>query len=411
MTGRIAILWAGTLLVALGLLLWWMTRPGPLVPPDGIAPEDRMTYRAVPFIALDGWAVDDHGAALNAFLRSCERFAKWPKQRSLGGRDRIGGSAADWLDVCRRAGGVTVAKPGLARHFFEQNFRAFAINHGGQKNGLFTGYYEPELNGSRSRQGPYTTPLYGLPKDLVKVDLGEFSESLKGKRIVGRLTHDGVGDRLRPYYERDQIAAGALAGRGLELVFVDDPTDAFFLHIQGSGRVRLDDGGEMRLGYAGGNGRRYYAIGRELIKRGILTRENVSMQSIRAWLSNNPATGRALMEMNPSFIFFRELVGPGPLGAMGAPLTPGRSIAVDRGLMPLGAPIWLQSSHPGVDPDQAAHSLNRLLIAQDTGGAIKGGVRGDVFWGHGADAAAIAGRMKNAGRWFLLLPIPVADRL
>jgi len=411
MSGRIAILWAGALLVALGLLLWWMTRPGPLVAPDGVLPEDRMTYRAVPFIALEGWAVDDHGAALGAFVRSCERFSKWPKGRSLGGRDRIGGTANDWLDVCRGAGAVGLNQPGAARRFFEQNFRALAISYGARPDGLFTGYYEPQLNGSRTKQGPYNTPLYGLPKDLVRVNLGEFSDSLKGKRIVGRLTKGGANDKLRPYYERDRINRGALAGRGLELVYVDDPVDAFFLHIQGSGRVRLDDGGDMRLGYAGGNGRRYYAIGRELIKRGILTVENVSMQSIRAWLSDHPKEGRAVMEMNPSFIFFRELTGPGPLGAMSAPLTPGRSIAVDRRLIPLGAPMWLQSTHPAADPSQPAQSLNRLLVAQDTGGAIKGGVRGDVFWGHGKDAAEIAGRMKNTGRWFLLLPIPVADRL
>jgi len=242
---------------------------------------------------------------------------------------------------------------------------------------------------------------------LINVDLGQFSEELQGKRIVGRLQ----GRRLTPYPERQGIVAGALAGRGLEIVYVDDPVDAFFLQIQGSGRVQLGDGEEMRLGYAGGNGRRYYAIGRELIKRGILSKENVSMQSIRAWLSANPLQGEEVMDLNASYIFFRELQGTGPIGALGVALTPGRSIAVDRRLIPLGIPVWLQASHPAADPEQGDRPLHRLVLAQDTGGAIKGGVRGDIFWGHGPAAAAIAGRMKNAGQWFLLLPKALAARL
>ena len=242
---------------------------------------------------------------------------------------------------------------------------------------------------------------------MVRVNLDEFSDGLSGRHIVGRLD----GRRLRPYPERRQIEAGALDGLGLPVVYVDDPVDAFFLQIQGSGRVALAGGGEMRLGYAGGNGRRYYAIGRELIKRGILNKTNVSMQSIRAWLHANPEAGRAVMDLNLSYVFFRELTGPSPIGALGVALTPGRSIAVDRRLIPLGIPIWLQASRPGGGPGTGDEPLNRLVVAQDTGGAIKGGVRGDMFWGHGAEAAAIAGRMKHTGSWFLLLPNALADRL
>jgi membrane-bound lytic murein transglycosylase A len=405
MQGRLVVIWAGPLLVSLGLLLWWLTRPGP--PPAPAVPSDQMDYRPVPFTALEGWEQDDHSAALAAFLRSCDRIDTWPVGRRLSGRDGIAGNASDWTGVCDAAQALKLEIPDQARLFFEQYFRAVSVRFGGQTEGLFTGYYEPLLRGSRVRGGANTHPLYGRPRDLVSVNLGEFSDDLKGQRIVGRLQ----GQRLRPYPERQRIAAGALAGKGLEIVYVDDPVDAFFLQIQGSGRVRLGNGEEIRLGYAAGNGRRYFAIGRELIKRGVLSQENVSMQSIRAWLTAHPLQGRKVMDMNPSYIFFRELKGPGPLGAMGVALSPGRSIAVDHGLIPLGIPIWLQASHPAAGPDQKNEPLHRLVLAQDTGGAIKGGVRGDLFWGHGARAAAIAGRMKNAGRWFLLLPRALAERL
>ncbi len=405
MQGRLAAIWAGPLLISLGLLLWWLTRPGP--PPAPAIPSGQMDYRPVPFTALEGWEQDDHGAALAAFLRSCERIGGWPAGRRLSGRDGIAGSAGDWAVICRAAQAVEPETPDRARRFFEDHFRAVAIRFGGQAAGLFTGYYEPSLRGSRVRGGAFTVPLYGRPRDLINVNLGDFSDSLQGRHIVGRVQDR----RLRPYHERGRIATGALAGKGLEIVYVDDPVDAFFLQIQGSGRVRLVNGEEIRLGYSGGNGRRYFAIGRELIKRGILTRENVSMQGIRAWLTAHPAQARRVMDMNPSYVFFREIQGPGPIGALGIALSPGRSIAVDHRLIPLGIPIWLQTSHPAANPDQMEEPLHRLVLAQDTGGAIEGGVRGDLFWGHGARAAAIAGRMKNPGRWFLLLPRALAGRL
>ncbi|MDA1099570.1 MAG: MltA domain-containing protein [Proteobacteria bacterium] len=405
MQGRFAVIWAGSLLVGLGFLLWWLTRPGP--PPEPAIPGDQMVYRLVPFTALEGWQQDDHGVALAAFVRSCDRIGTWPADRRLSGRDGIAGNAGDWSGVCRAARAVEPEKPDQARHFFEQQFRAIAVRSGGQLAGLFTGYYEPLLRGSRSRGGRYKVPLYGLPKDLIKVNLGDFSDSLQGQHIVGRVQ----GRDLRPYHERRQITAGALAEKGLEIVYVDDPVDAFFLQIQGSGRVQFANGEQIGLGYSGGNGRSYFAIGRELIKRGILTTENVSMQSIRAWLTAHPLLAREVMDMNPSYVFFRELPGPGPIGALGIALSPGRSIAVDPRLIPLGIPIWLEASHPAANPDKADEPLRRLVLAQDTGGAIKGGVRGDLFWGHGARAAAIAGRMKNTGQWFLLLPRTLAERL
>ena len=388
--------WAGVLLLALGILLWWATRPQTPV-------DEGLQFRVTAFSELENWRLDDHGAALAAFVISCKKIRAWPQGRALGGHGAIGGVAGDWAEVCKVAQRLPAAK---ARQFFERHFKPVAVSLAGQTAGLFTGYYEPLLRGSRVRQAPFLYPLYGLPKDMIRVNLGAFSDSLKGRRIVGRLQ----GRRLTPYPERRQIEAGALQGQGLAVVYVDDPVDGFFLQIQGSGRVALADGSEMRLGYAGGNGRRYYAIGRELIKRGILDKKTVSMQSIRTWLTAHPEQGRKVMNLNPSYVFFRELKGPGPLGALGVPLTPGRSIAVDRRLIPLGIPIWLQASRPASTTGQADEPLHRLVLAQDTGGAIKGGVRGDMFWGHGPDAAAIAGRMKHQGSWFLLLPNTLADR-
>jgi membrane-bound lytic murein transglycosylase A len=219
---------------------------------------------------------------------------------------------------------------------------------------------------------------------------------MKGERIAGRV----IDGRLRPYEDRARIEGGALKGRDLEMVWVDDAVDAFFLHIQGSGRVVMEDGSVMRVGYAGQNGHPYVAVGRELIARGVLTKENVSMQSIREWLRANPGEAAGLMNKNPSFVFFRPLDGEGPQGAQGVALTPGRSLAVDRSFVPYGLPVWLDAQ----DPLDGAARLRRLMVAQDTGGAIRGPVRGDVFWGHGDDAELRAGKMKSPGRYHLLIP-------
>jgi membrane-bound lytic murein transglycosylase A len=234
------------------------------------------------------------------------------------------------------------------------------------------------------------------------VDLGEFRPELRGQRIAGNV----VNGNLRPYPARAGINQGAIDNRADVLVWVDDAVDAFFLEIQGSGRVVLQDGRVLRLGYAAQNGQPYVAIGRTLIERGALTRETVSMQSIRAWLAANPAEARAVMETNPSYVFFRVLDGDGPLGAEGVALTPGRSLAVDRSLIAMGVPLWLDAQDP-LSPDAR---IRRMMMAQDTGGAIRGAVRGDVFWGAGADAAERAGKMRSPGRYWLLLPQAIAER-
>jgi membrane-bound lytic murein transglycosylase A len=234
----------------------------------------------------------------------------------------------------------------------------------------------------------------------VTVDLGTFREDLRGKRLAGRV-EEGA---LVPLPDRAAIEKGALAKRGLELVWVDSAVDAFFLQIQGSGRVQLAEGGEMRVGYAAANGHTYTAVGRELVRRSVYKPAEVSMQSIRRWLEQHPSEADGLMDTNASYVFFKEIEGEGPLGAEGVPLTPGRSLAIDLQHWPLGVPLWLEATSPAPRDNEPDRPLRRLVIAQDTGGAIRGPVRGDVFWGGGRDAEAIAGKMKNQGRLWVLLP-------
>jgi membrane-bound lytic murein transglycosylase A len=366
--------------------------------------EERLELRPARFSDLPGWREDRVAEALPPLLRSCRRIAGLPDEAAIAARQEgagFAGTAAHWKPACAAAAAVPAGDDAAARAFFERWFRPMAATNGGDPLGLFTGYYEPLLHGSRKRGGRFTVPLYVRPPELVTVDLGDFRESLKGQRIAGKV-EDGA---LVPFPDRGAIEEGALAGRGLELVWVDDPVDAFFLHVQGSGRVRLAEGGEMRVGYAAQNGHPYFAIGRDLIERGALRQEEVSMQSIRAWLEAHPKEAAAVMARNASYVFFQELEGEGPLGAEGVPLTPGRSLAVDLKFMPLGMPVWLSSGMPGVREGEADRKLRRLLVAQDTGGAIRGPVRGDVFWGHGEEAAEIAGRMKHRGRLWVLVPV------
>ncbi len=344
---------------------------------------------------MPGWADDDHGAVMTAFLRSCERILRRSPADRFG-PDGIGGTYGDWHDLCRAA---QTTDPAQARQFFESAFRPhLATFDGKEEKGLFTGYYEAALNGSLTRRDAYQYPLHKRPDDLVMVDLGEFRDSLRGQRVAGRVT-DG---RLRPYEDRAAIIGGNWPHDDDDhvLVWTDDPIGAFFLQIQGSGRITLDDGDVMRVGYAGQNGHVYYAIGRALVQRGYLAQEDVSMQSIRAWLEDHPDQADEIMNTNPSYVFFRALDGAGPVGGEGLPLTPGRSLAIDRSRMPYGLPVWVDIAHPLAEEPP----IRRLMVAQDTGGAIRGAVRGDFFWGHGAEAEDLAGRMRSQGRYWLLLP-------
>lgn len=394
-------------LIALGLRFWIASRAaggGDLGELFDIFPaEDRLVLEPAPFADLPGWGEDAVEEAVPAFLRSCRRIALLPDDAPVSSQP-FAGSARDWKPLCAEAAKLPSGNRPAARRFFETRFQPFSARNNRNPLGLFTGYYEPLLHGSRKRGGKYTVPLYTRPPELVMVDLGDFREDLKGKRIAGKV-QDG---NLVPFPDRKAIDAGALDGRKLEAVWVDDPIDAFFLHVQGSGRVQLAEGGEIRLGYAAQNGHPYSAIGRELIDRGALRREDVSLQTIRAWLEAHPKEAQEVMETNSSYVFFQELEGEGPLGAQGIPLTPGRSLAVDLQHIPLGVPLWLVSGMPSPKEGEPDRKLRRLLVTQDTGGAIRGPVRGDVFWGFGEEAEAIAGRMKHRGKVWLLLPRTVA---
>lgn len=356
-------------------------------PSDRPAPE-TIQFETAAFTDLPGWNRDDHRAALTALLRSCPRLEK-------RGAGRFG-KAGVWRTICASARSGHGSRDG-ARKFFERYFvPALVQDASGDPSGLITGYYEPELQGARKRSQRFDVPLHTRPPELVSVDLGRFRSSLRGERITGRV----VKGALLPYHDRGRIEDGALNGRDLELVWVDSAADAFFLHIQGSGRIRLRDGTVMRVGYAASNGQPYSSIGRELIRQGAIGREAMSMQAIRKWLADNPRKGDKLMRTNRSYIFFRRLTSDGPIGAAGVVLTPERSIAVDRRLLPLGLPVWLDT----VLPDRASTPWRRLMIAQDTGGAIRGAVRADIFWGAGKRAAEIAGRLKSPGRYWILQP-------
>ena len=387
------------------LLLAGMAACAPTVRTSGPEQEARLALEPASFDDLPGWREDPMAPALGAFRRSCQRMSALPDETALGGSG-FAGTVGDWRIACAAAERVPADNDAAVRSYFETWFQPLAARaDGGSEEGLFTGYYEPLLDGSREPSERYHVPLYGRPSDLVSVDLGLFREDLKGRRIAGRI-EDG---RLIPYADRKEIEKGALTDRDLELVWVDDPIDAFFLQIQGSGRVRLAEGGEIRVGYAAENGHPYYAIGRELVKRGELQKEEVSMQSIRRWLEEHPEEAPEVLSTNASYVFFQEIQGEGPLGAEGVPLVPERSLAVDRKHWPLGVPLWLDTMAPDAEENAPDRPLRRLVIAQDTGGAIRGPIRGDVFWGAGDEAAEIAGRMKHGGRMWVLVPRELAS--
>ncbi|MEO3427830.1 MltA domain-containing protein [Pelagibius sp. CAU 1746] len=367
--------------------------------------EPTLLLEPVGFAALPGWEADEVAAALPALTRSCGRLLAQPDGRAVG-PDALAGTVADWRGPCAAlrqipAGDDPKVLDAALRQILERHFQPFAVSNAGKREGLFTGYYEAELKAAAGPDAPGATPLYRVPDDLVTVDLALFRADLRGERLVGRV-RDG---RLVPYMTRKEIDAGALAGRGLELVWAADPVDAFFLHVQGSGRVVFPDGRVTRVGFAGSNGHAFYAIGRALIDEGAIDRKSASMQKIRDWLRANPEKAKEVMQRNARYIFFREITGEGPIGAQGVPLTPGRSLAVDSSLLPLGVPLYLDTTWPASD-----RPLRRLMVAQDVGSAIKGAVRGDFFWGSGEPALEQAGRMKQRGTYYLFLPKAVAER-
>ncbi|MBK4738182.1 murein transglycosylase A [Noviherbaspirillum pedocola] len=381
--GRLSVLACAASLVA-GLAGCVSAPPARQVETPAAPAKPGPVLRPVSFKALPGWERDDLREAWPAFLNTCEAMAR----------------RAEWKEPCAIARDVDAGSDRAIRTFFEAFFTPNQVfNPDGSDNGLITGYYEPLLNGSRKRGGTFQTPLYRAPEDLLTIDLSSVYPELKNMRLRGRL----VGNKVVPYPARAELmGSNALAGK--ELLWVDNPIDAFFLQVQGSGRVHLADSKEtVRVAYADQNGQPYRSIGRYLVDKGELTMDQASAQGIKAWLAAHPSRQQELLNANPGYVFFKEekLLDPrkGPKGALGVPLTPQRSVAVDPQYIPLGAPVFLSTTEPG-----GKASLQRMMLAQDTGGAIRNAVRADFFWGYGPEAGDRAGKMKQRGMLWVLLP-------
>ena len=331
---------------------------------------------------LKGWQNDNHAETWISLLRSCEKLHDQP----------------DWTALCQTAERFDTPTDQQAKMFYEEWFiphPVYAI--GGSRKGLITGYYEPLLIGSLEETDRFKYAIYQRPQDLLTIDLSDVYPELKGKRVRGRLE----GTTVVSYYNRATLHSNPELLNGNELVWVDDPVALFFLHVQGSGRVQLPNGTILGIGYADQNGHPYKSIGRELIEMGELEKEDVNLFSIRQWLRDNPDQVDPLFERNPSYVFFttRAVTEDGPYGSLNVPLVPERTIAVDRSVIPLGLPVWLETTVPG-----SKEAYRRLVLAQDTGGAIKGHVRADLFWGQGTHAEHMAGLMKEEGRIYVLKP-------
>jgi len=336
----------------------------------------------VEWSSLQNWASDNQSDAWEGFLKSCQKLKHEP-----------------WQEVCQLAKQSGKLSDSEVREFFESNFDVRPVYaEGGVTEGLITGYYEPLLEGSWERSEEFRYPLYGVPQDLLIVDLGDIYPELKNMRLRGKLD----GNKVVPYYDRAQLDDEQDLLQGTEILWVNSLVDVFFLHIQGSGRVQLTDGSTAAVGYAEQNGHPYQSIGKVLIEMGELEKEEVTLFTIKNWLKSNPTRLIEVLSKNPSYIFFelRDAQADGPIGSLNVALTPQRSIAVDRRVIPLGTPVWLQTTLP----NEAQTPFNQLMLAQDTGGAITGDVRADVFWGRGDEAERMAGLMKQQGKLFVLLP-------
>ena len=356
-------------------------------PKEAQPPAPPVEYRgrleAAKWADLPDWGRESLRPSLEAFAKSCPVLEKQDA----------------WKGVC--AGAATFG-PGAPEadiaDFFQLNFEPWTVvNPDESTTGMVTGYYEPLLHGSRTKSKRYKYPIYGVPPDLLTIDLASVYPDLKYKRLRGRID----GNKVVPYFSRADIdgSGGKLAGN--EIAWVDDEIDLFFLHIQGSGQVQMENGERIRVGYADQNGHPFRSLGRVLIERGEIPPERASMQGIKDWAKRNPKKVQRYLDKNPSYVFFRVLPDDlsGPLGALGVPLTPERSIAVDSRVIPLGVPVYLATTYPNT-----AEPLDRLMVAQDTGGAIAGAVRADFFWGFGDAAGAQAGKMRQAGKMWVLLP-------
>lgn len=354
--------------------------------------QSKTVFAPATFADLPAWGDKNPEDFLRAFEKTCARIAKKNPDSNYVS-DPKWGTVKEWQKLC-----LSLPSPENLTPWIESNFVPVSVRDGlGNQNGLFTGYYEASLKGSRTQSKKYSVKLRSRPDDLVMVDLGSFREELKGQRIAGRV----VNGKLKPYEDRSEITASQLPPEQDNVLFwVDDAVDAFFLEIQGSGVIELDTGEIARVGYAGQNGHIYTAIGRTLVDKGELEKKHVSLQSIREWLKTHPNQAQDIMNANRSYVFFEEKNVGGAVGGENIVLTAERSLAIDHGRFPYGLPFWVDIKSP--TPNQP--DLRHLMVGQDTGGAIKGAVRGDVFWGHGSRAEELAGHMKSEGQYWVLLP-------
>lgn len=376
------------------------------------APKQALSLAPAAFSDLPGWGGDSAAEALPALLASCRALLGQPDDRGVGPQG-IGGRVGDWRPACGALAALPAGDNAAVTRVLETWFRPFLARDSAKsgeaaERGMITGYYEPLVRGSLTRQGSYTWPLYAPPSDLISIRLGRFRADLEGQTLFGRVE----GGEMLPYHDRAAIdERHILAGRGLELVWLDDYVALYFLQVQGSGQVLLPDGRRLRAGYAANNGQSFTGAGKILRDAGKLGPGQSSAQGVMAWLRANPGEAWEVMKQNQRYIFFRlsEASG-GPQGAQGVALTAGRSLAVDTRFLPLGAPLWLDTTWPA-GSSEAGQPLRRLMVAQDTGSAIQGPVRGDFFWGAGEEALAYAGGMQQQGRYWLLLPRTVAERM
>jgi membrane-bound lytic murein transglycosylase A len=382
-------------LVGTGFFLWWwfLTQPKPIA------------LRPASFAQLPGWDTANVKKSLATFQVSCKTFLKQDPEKSVGSH-HLSLKAKDWHPACQAALAISPITQHNARAFFQTWFTPVEFFKDKPVRGLFTGYYMPLLYGSRTKTEKFNVPIYGLPSDLLTIDLGQFDPNLKHRKLVGRLE----GHKVVPYYTRAEINKGVIKEKAPVIAWIDNPIDRVFLEIQGSGIVELPDGEQIYLGYAAQNGAPYTSIAKVLIDQGIMTKHNASMQAIKRYLMAHPKKINKTLNQNKSFIFFETLRTNAALGTQGVALTPGYSLAIDLKWVPMGTPLWLSTTRPDKHFDDRK-PFQRLMIAQDTGGAIRGLVRGDVFWGAGKKATYIAGHMKNEGHYWLLLPQHATERL
>jgi membrane-bound lytic murein transglycosylase A len=382
------------------LLLAFAVSPLDARKAEWTVPQAQLT--PVAFAELPGWEADNHAAAFDTFLASCRSIVTQNNSASKNGARAARPIDAPLRSVCRAALALGATTAAEARAFLEKHFQAVEIRRQGEAEGFLTGYYEPIVAGSRVPTGEFKVPLYRRPHDLIpgaRRHGADFPNKGGAFRRVGK-------KKLVPYYDRGEIEDGALDGKGLEICWVRDPVDAFFIQIQGSARIRLEDGAYLRLNYAAHNGHPYTPVGAHLANRGIIPREEMSMDRIRAWMQANPEEAKELRRQNRAFVFFRIAAladHEEAVGAQGVPLTAGRSLAVDRKLHTYGTPFWIDAELP-LNGDAAKDRFRRLMIAQDTGSAIVGPARGDLYFGAGEEQGRIAGRIRHPGRFVMLVP-------